>query len=96
MAGLYDVWLDVEGKELRTYTIITTKANALMSKIHHRMPVILKIEDEDTWLDHTITDKNKILNLLKQYSPDEMEEHEVSTAVNNGRINSSDLIKPTN
>lgn len=96
MAGLYDIWLDVEGKEFRTYTIITTKANALMSKIHHRMPVILRTKDEDTWLDHSITDKNKILRLLKQYSSEKMEEFEVSTAINSGKINSVDLIKPAN
>jgi len=33
-AGLYDVWLDAEGRELKTYTIITTTPNGLLAPIH--------------------------------------------------------------
>ena len=44
-AGLYDSWRDPEsGEVLRTFSIITTRANALMEQIHNtkkRMPVIL-------------------------------------------------------
>ncbi len=49
-AGLYDIWLDAEGKELKTFTIITTEANALMKPIHDRMPVIVDPQYEDLWL----------------------------------------------
>jgi putative SOS response-associated peptidase YedK len=50
-AGLYDVWKDREtGKEMHTYTIITTEPNAVVGEWHDRMPVILQKEDEDTWL----------------------------------------------
>ena len=35
---------------MRTFTIITTDANALMSELHDRMPVILEPEGCVTWL----------------------------------------------
>jgi putative SOS response-associated peptidase YedK len=47
-AGLYDVWKDPKtGTEIQSYTIITTEANGVVGKIHHRMPVILQKEDEE-------------------------------------------------
>jgi putative SOS response-associated peptidase YedK len=39
--GLWDCWLDRDtGSELYTFTIITTRANAIVRRIHDRMPVI--------------------------------------------------------
>jgi putative SOS response-associated peptidase YedK len=45
-AGLWDCWHAPHGKELRTCTIITTAANAMLAGMHDRMPVILKNEAE--------------------------------------------------
>ncbi len=53
-AGIWSVWNDPEDSPKYTYTLITTKANELMSKIHNtqkRMPVILSKEQEIEWLD---------------------------------------------
>nr|WP_315176590.1 SOS response-associated peptidase family protein [uncultured Flavobacterium sp.] len=41
------------GQEKNTYTIVTTEANPLMVEIHNikkRMPIILRSEDEQKWL----------------------------------------------
>jgi putative SOS response-associated peptidase YedK len=38
------------GEVLRTYTVITTAANATMSRLHDRMPVILEAADWPAWL----------------------------------------------
>ena len=55
LAGIYDSWVDREtGEIFNTFAIITTRANPMMAKIHNtkkRMPVILKPEDENKWLD---------------------------------------------
>lgn len=55
-AGLYSQWVNTITGEIKdTYTIVTTQANELMSEIHNtkkRMPIILKPEDENKWLDH--------------------------------------------
>lgn len=53
-AGIYsDIVHPDTGELIRTYTIITTKANELMSIIHNtkqRMPIILQPEEEEAWL----------------------------------------------
>ncbi len=92
-AGLWDVWKTPEGKPLETFTIITTGPNELMKPIHDRMPVILRREDEDLWLDPR-ADEKTLLSLLKPYDPGLMEEYEVSIKVNSPREESPDLIKP--
>jgi len=46
LAGLWDHWKDPKGEEIKSFTIITTKANEALSKIHPRTPVILKKGDE--------------------------------------------------
>jgi putative SOS response-associated peptidase YedK len=51
-AGLYDIWEEpVGGREIYTYTIVTTSPNEVVKPIHDRMPVILKKDDEVMWLD---------------------------------------------
>lgn len=58
IAGLWDEWIDKEtGEILKTVTMVTTKANKVMAKIHNneklaepRMPVILTKTEQDLWL----------------------------------------------
>jgi len=54
-AGIWSEWLDKSSGELiKTYSIVTTEANELMSEIHNtkkRMPIILSEENEQYWLD---------------------------------------------
>lgn len=58
-AGLYESWTNPNnGEELKTFSIITTKANPLMEKIHNtkkRMPLILNEKNELKWLDHSMS-----------------------------------------
>lgn len=49
-AGLWEYW-NYGTETLYSSTIITTLANALMSPIHHRMPVIVDKNNYSTWLD---------------------------------------------
>jgi putative SOS response-associated peptidase YedK len=50
-AGLYESWRATPDNWQRTFTIITTEPNRLVSPIHDRMPVILNDEAIDRWLD---------------------------------------------
>lgn len=94
-AGLYDVWKDPkDGKEIYSYTIITIEPNDVVRPIHHRMPVILQKEDEDFWLDPDVIEPERLLPLLRPYPSEEMKAHRVSTAVNNQKLDSEELIKP--
>jgi putative SOS response-associated peptidase YedK len=70
-AGLWDSWKDVEGKEFRTYTIVTCEPNDTMAPIHTRMPVILAKEDEEVWT--TVdADLSEVTKLMKPYRDDDM------------------------
>jgi putative SOS response-associated peptidase YedK len=94
-AGLYDIWKDPKtGTEIQSYTIITTEANGVVGKIHHRMPVILQKEYEDEWLNPDIVEPERLLPLLKQYPDKDMEAYPVSTEVNRPKNDTSDLITP--
>jgi|SRR5215469_10860812 len=50
-AGLWERWKPKDGGEpIRSCTIITTAANALMAPLHDRMPVIIGPENWPLWL----------------------------------------------
>jgi len=97
-AGLWDEWRPPEGGEpLRTCTIVTTEANALVAAFHHRMPVILAPEVEAVWLDPGLTDPAHLRSLLVPYPAAAMEAYPVSTAVNaaaNEANDSERLVQP--
>lgn len=48
-AGIWDEWQG-NGKVIASCAIITTTANELLASIHDRMPVILRPESQDSWL----------------------------------------------
>jgi putative SOS response-associated peptidase YedK len=51
LAGLWENWKDRDsGEWVRTFTIVTTEANELVSKLHDRMPVVIAPEDRERWL----------------------------------------------
>ncbi len=50
MAGVSNVWLAPNGREIPTFAIITTAACSEMMAIHDRMPVIVSREEESSWL----------------------------------------------
>jgi putative SOS response-associated peptidase YedK len=93
-AGLYDVWHDKAGKELKTYTIITTDPNELVGTIHNRMPAILEKEDEETWLNPDETDPQRLLPLLHPYPVDEMDAYPVSRLVNAPANDTKAILEP--
>jgi putative SOS response-associated peptidase YedK len=92
-AGLYDRWCDAAGNELWSYTIITTTPNALVAPIHARMPVILRREDEQVWLDEA-TKPARLLALLAPYAADALEAFAVSPALNNPANEDPTLLRP--
>ena len=82
MAGIYDRWLDKEtGEERDTFSIITTDTNPLTDYIHntkHRMPAILSKEDEERWLDTSLS-RTEIEALLKPYEVDKMDAYVIES-----------------
>lgn len=74
-------------------TILTTDANELVSKVHHRMPVILKEEDFDLWLDPDVPGEG-VRHLLRPYDAAEMSAYPVSTFVNAARNEGEECVRP--
>lgn len=93
-AGLWDEWKNLSGEAVRSCTIITTTANELIQKFHHRMPVIIQPEFRQTWLDSNITDTNGLSDLIKPYASEKMEVFPVSLAVNKPENDSPECIDP--
>ena len=85
-AGLWESWNDPDSESrLETATIITTEANQFLQRLHHRMPVILNVEQAREWLD-TSTDLAQGRARLQAWP--------VDRRVNNARNEGSDLIDP--
>jgi putative SOS response-associated peptidase YedK len=49
IAGIWENWKNPEGEWVRTFALLTTPANELVSSIHDRMPAILKPQDYERW-----------------------------------------------
>jgi putative SOS response-associated peptidase YedK len=89
LAGLWEGWRDPSGEILRSFTIMTTTANADMGKLNTRMPVILEEEDWRTWLGEVPRDP---LALLRPAEEGVLRLWPVSQAVGNVRNNGAVLL----
>jgi len=88
LAGLWSEWKNPEnGGMLNTFTLVTTRGNPMMAKIHNnpklkgpRMPVILPTEIEDQWLDKIKDelDTKQIQGLIKEFPHNELTAHTVA------------------
>jgi putative SOS response-associated peptidase YedK len=92
-AGLWEQWASPDGA-LESCTILTTAANALVARVHDRMPVILPPEAYDRWLHTGETEARSLLELLRPIDPRRMTARPVSTTVNSPRNETPECIEP--
>jgi putative SOS response-associated peptidase YedK len=91
LAGLWENWREpVSGEWLRTFCILTTRANSLVRRIHSRMPLVLAPADYARWL----SDEEDPRDLLKPYPSEPMTMWPVSTRVNTPKNDDPSLIEP--
>jgi putative SOS response-associated peptidase YedK len=89
-AGLWETWTGPNGEEVDTAAIVTTDANATLSAIHDRMPVIVPPAAFDQWLGTGVLasgadakfDLENAIALIKPAADDLLEAYPVSTQVN--------------
>lgn len=93
-AGLWERWKNPEGKEVLTYTIVTTTPNSLLKSVHDRMPVILTSDAENVWLAAGVLTSKVLGEVLRPYPDDQMELFPISKAVNNPRTDTPACIEP--
>ena len=92
-AGLWETWKSPDGEHIKSFTILTTKANQLIQPIHDRMPVILSGETQALWLD-PLTEDTEILGKLLTPAPDEdLDVYQVSNLVNSPKNNGPECIQ---
>ncbi len=89
LAGIWDSWRDPAGETLRSFAILTTRANADMAALHDRMPVIVEEEDWRAWLGEVPRDPQ---DLLQPAAPGVLRYWPVSGAVNDVRNNAAGLL----
>ena len=93
MAGLWDIWKNLSGDSIFSYTVITTTPAPDIEDIHHRMPVILKQDDINPWLQVHNTSIPDAMDLLMSYAG-QLHSFQVSTLVNSPRNNRKECILP--
>ncbi len=91
MAGLWEVWESEEGESVSTVTILTTEPNDLLEPIHDRMPVVLRPDEEATWLSAGPEARR---NLCRPYPDDDLDAYPVSTAVNSPTVDDARVVEP--
>jgi putative SOS response-associated peptidase YedK len=96
-AGLWSIWRPKEGEEgqdeLRSCTIVTTRANEAVAPLHDRMPVILPREAEEIWLDRSAPPE-LLLSLLAPLPDPETVIRPVGPAVNDVRYDGPECLAP--
>lgn len=84
LAGIYSNWTDKEtGEIMSTYSVMTTKANPLMERVHNnkkRMPVIIDRQYENDWLKNNLT-KEDVLALCTSLDQNKMDAYTISKLI---------------
>lgn len=103
LAGIYDIWtppvkLGETPLPILSFSILTTRANKLMSEIHNskfRMPVIISPGKEEEWIR---CESNKATEFLQPGADDLLKAHTVNPALASRgfKKNSEEAVKPYN
>jgi putative SOS response-associated peptidase YedK len=89
-AGLWQDWKR-EGERLSTCAIVTTEAEGSLTRVHHRVPVLIRPEDRALWLGEA--GRGAAL-LMRSPEEGELEFFRVDPAVNSNRASGASLIDP--
>ena len=89
-AGIWQDWGRDEARQ-STCAIVTTAANARVSALHHRMPLVLEPEDWALWLGEEGTGAARLMQPGRE---DVLEWRRVGTEVNSNRASGPELIEP--
>jgi len=92
-AGIWSTVHDAQGAGHPTFAILTTDANALVSQMPTRMPVILREQDETAWLDPNLA-LDGAQALLVPLPAELLRAYEVSPKVNSPAFNVPEALQP--
>ena len=93
-AGLWDAWRSPAGETIKSFAIITTRANALLAPLHDRMPAVIAPDRWGDWLGENPIAASELESLLRPYPDKAMAFWAVDRKVGNVRNDSPDLFAP--
>jgi putative SOS response-associated peptidase YedK len=93
-AGLWDHWRSPAGDTIKSFAIITTQANELLTPLHDRMPVVIPPDNWAEWLGEQPAAASTLKMLLKPYPGAAMAFWPVDRRVGNVRNDDPDLFAP--
>jgi putative SOS response-associated peptidase YedK len=93
MAGIWSRSILASGTVHTSFAILTTEPNTVVRPIHDRMPVILRAEDEEDWLNSQLS-LEEAQSLLVPYPAEKLTAYEVSSQVNFPRYNRPEAVQP--
>ena len=88
--GVWQEWSDESGK-IKTCAIVTTASNSNLSKIHHRLPLVLERSDWGLWLGE---EGHGASVLMKPTDDETLRAYRVSKNINSNRSSGPDLMSP--
>lgn len=95
LAGLWAGWHDPSTDVVRrTFAIVTTTPNHVLSDLHDRMPVIVPDDAWARWLGPVPSDRGELLGLLEPSDDVPLNVYPVRRLVNDVRQDGPELIEP--
>lgn len=91
--AIWESWTRPGHEPRHGFAILTTEANEEVSRIHDRMPVVIAVEDRDTWLSRT-SGSESLLRLAKPAPDGTFHLHPVSSRVNRPSEDDPGLVEP--
>ena len=93
-AGLMSTWAPKGGDPRLTCAILTRAPSPSAAEVHDRMPVILREDAHDEWLDPEMKDAAKVAEIIATQTLDKVMVYPVSARLNSAKTDDEDLIKP--
>lgn len=90
---LAGIWREEEGKP-DSCVVITTQPNAIMQKIHDRMPVLFTADSALEWIASRSDEITTIKSLIVPFPAEKMESRPVSTYVNTAKNEGEACLNP--
>ncbi len=84
-AGLYESYLGEGGEVIDSCTVLTKEAGPDLADVHHRMPVLLRPEDFEPWLQASLTPEEQG-ELFAPSAKGTLRRRPVARTVNNARV----------
>lgn len=94
LAGLWERWEGPEEQVLETFSLLTTEPNELVATVHDRMPVILRPDQYDRWLDPTLHDPASVLAMTGPYPASAMVAYAVDPKVGSPAFDTPECLVP--